>query len=283
MDDSRERWTVSGPRVIEVGGPDEPVREVRVRLVGGRANVVAHDDQDGVRIEVAGVRGRDLTVTWQGGVLEVGHPSLRWESLLDAVRIATTREDRAEISIAVPRAVAVHLGTVTADGLVSGTTERAQVRTVSGTIVVDGVHADVDAKTVSGSIEVFDQHGSFTGDTVSGSLTVQAESLPHLRGKSVSGSLAVDVATAPSTIGATTVSGDVTIRIPAAAGFELTASSVSGRIVAGGERLGEKPGKNGGHISRGDGAVQLTAKTVSGDVTLLHSGGAGRPSDEKHL
>jgi DUF4097 and DUF4098 domain-containing protein YvlB len=154
---------------------------------------------------------------------------------------------------------------------------------VSGTIVVDGVHADVAAKTVSGSIEVFDQHGSFTGDTVSGALTVQAASLPHLRGKSVSGSLAVDVATTPSTIGATTVSGDVTIRIPADAGFDLTATSVSGRIVAGGERLSEKPGKNGGHISRGDGAVQLTARTVSGDVTLLHSGAPGRTSDEKQL
>ncbi len=283
MDENGEQWTVSGPRVIEVGGPDEAVREVRVKLVGGRADVVAHDDQDGVRVEVNAVRGRDLTVTWRDGVLEIGHPSLRWDSLLDAVRVATTREDRAEISIAVPRAVAVHLGTVTADGLVSGTTERAQVRTVSGTIVVDGVHADVDAKTVSGSIEVFDQHGSFTGDTVSGSLTVQAASLPHLRGKSVSGSLAVDVATAPSTIGAITVSGDVTVRIPADAGFDLTATSVSGRIVAGGVRLSEKPGKNGGHISRGDGAVQLTAKTVSGDVTLLHSGASGRPSDEKHL
>ncbi len=181
-----------------------------------------------------------------------------------------------------PRGVAVHLGTVTADGLVSGTSEPAQVRTVSGTIVVDGVHADVDAKTVSGSIEVVDQHGSFTGDTVSGSLTVQAASMPRLRGKSVSGSLAVDLASTPSTIGATTVSGDVTIRIPADAGFDLTASSVSGRVVAGGERLSEKPGRSGGRLSRGDGAVQLVAKTVSGDVTLLQAGAQGRPTMEKH-
>lgn len=268
MDTSGERWTVSGPRVLELGGDDEPVREVKVQLVGGRADVVAHDDQVRVRVEVDGVHGHDVTVTWTDGVLEVGHPALRWDDLLEGLR-HVRGGDRAEVSIAVPRAVAVRLGTVTADGLVSGTTEHAQVRTVSGTIVVDGVHAHVDARTVSGSIEVVDQHGSLTADSVSGSVTVQAVSLPELRGKSVSGSLAVDVATAPSTIGATTVSGDVTVRIPAGSGFDLTAKSVSGRVVAGGELLDGKPGKSGGRISSGDGAVQLVARTVSGDVTLL--------------
>ncbi len=281
MDEDNERWTVSAPRVIEVGGETDPVRQVRVRLIGGRADVVAHDQQEGVRVEVSSVRGRDLTVSWHDGVLEIAHPTLRWDNLLEGLRFVTAREDRADISIAVPRKVAVHLGTVTADGLVSGTSEPAQVRTVSGTIVVDGVHADVDAKTVSGSIEVVDQHGSFSGDTVSGSLTVQAASMPTLHGKSVSGSLAVDLGTTPSTISATTVSGDVTIRIPADAGFDVTATSVSGRVVAGGERLSEKPGKNGGRIARGDGAVQLVAKSVSGDVTLLHAAAPGRPAMEK--
>lgn len=266
-----EQWTVGGPRVIEVGGPEDVPREVRVRLIGGHASVVAQDDLDCVQVEVSSVRGRELVVTWSNGVLEVAHPSLRWESLFEGFRTYFGREDRAEVSIAVPRGVAVRLGTVTGDGLVSGVHASAQVKTVSGTIVVDGVHAHVDAKTVSGSIEVRNQHGHFTGDSVSGSLTVQADSMPHLRAKSVSGSLVVDLGSAPSTLAANTVSGDVTVRIPADSGFELDAKSVSGQVVAGSERLAGKPGKNGGRISRGDGAVQLMAKTVSGDVTLLHA------------
>ena len=264
-----EHWTVAGPRVIEVGGEGDVPHEVKVRLIGGRADVVAHDDLDAVRVEVASVRGRDLVVTWSNGVLDVSHPQLRWDSLLNGFRRSFGREDKAEVSIAVPRGVTVHLGTVTADGLVSGVHAASSVKTVSGTILVDGVHGHVDAKTVSGSIDVRDQHGNFTGDTVSGSLTVQAPELQHLRAKSVSGSLAVDLGSSAATLGASTVSGDVTVRIPADAGFDLDAKSVSGRVVAGGEQLPEKPGRSGGRITRGDGAVQLVAKTDSGDVTLL--------------
>lgn len=268
-----EQWTVSGPKVIEVGGPDDVPRAVKVRVIGGRVDVVGHEDLDSIRVEVASVRGRDLMVTWSDGVLEISHPSLRWESILEGLHGGAGRDDDVDVSIAVPPSVSVHLGTVSADGLVSGVTQGASVRTVSGTVVVDGVHGHLDARTVSGALEVRDQHGSVTGDTVSGSLTVQAAEMPHLRGKSVSGAVAVDLATTPSTLGFSTVSGDVTVRIPADSGFELDARSVSGRVVAGGERLADKPGRAGGRISRGDGAVHLVAKTVSGDVTLLHAGG----------
>ena len=34
-----EKWAVSTPKVIEVGGPDEPVHELRVALVAGRIDV----------------------------------------------------------------------------------------------------------------------------------------------------------------------------------------------------------------------------------------------------
>jgi DUF4097 and DUF4098 domain-containing protein YvlB len=269
-----EQWTVTAPRVIEVGGESDPPREVKLRLVAGRADVIAHDDVDVVRVEVSSVRGRDVLVTWSDGVLEVSHPQLRWDSLLDGIRGAFTREDSAEVSIAVPRGVTVHLGTVKADGLVSGVHADTRVKTVSGTIIVDGVHGHVDAKTVSGSIDVRDQHGTFTGESVSGSLTVQAPELDHLRAKSVSGSLTVDLGSPAAMLGASTVSGDVTVRIPADAGFDLDAKSVSGHVVAGGQRLAEKPGKNGGHLTRGDGGVQVVAKTVSGDVTLLQGSSA---------
>ncbi|HEX5561979.1 MAG TPA: DUF4097 family beta strand repeat-containing protein [Nocardioidaceae bacterium] len=269
-----EQWTVAGPRVIEVGGEGDVPKEVRIRLVGGHASVVAQDDLDSVRVEVSAVKGRDLIVTWSHGVLEISHPSLKWENLFEGFRTYFGREDRAEVSVAVPRSVVVRLGTVTGDGLVSGTNLPAHVKTVSGRIIVDGVHGHVDAKTVSGSIEVRDQHGVFTGDTVSGSLTVQAVAMPQLRAKSVSGSLSIDLGTAPATLAATTVSGDVTVRVPADSGFDVDAKTVSGEVVAGGERLAGKPGNNGGRISRGDKAVHLVAKTVSGDVTLLHADAA---------
>lgn len=268
-----ESWTADGPRVIEVGGTDRPVREVRVRLVAGRADVVAHDDGTGTaRVEVASVRGRPLEVRWHDGVLDVGHPQLTWDSLLDRLRAAFTRDDRAEVSIAVPRDVRVLVGTVSADGLVSGVHGPAEVRTVSGTLVVDGVRGTLLARTVSGEIDVRDHEGVFSGDSVSGSLTVQGGSMPRLHAKTVSGEIGVDLRHAPSVLDVTTVSGDVTVRVPADAGYDVTARSVSGRVVAAGSRLSSSGGPLKGRLTDGDGAVRVSAKTVSGDVTLVRAG-----------
>ena len=275
-----ESWTVERPRVIEVGGSHEHVREVRVRLVAGRVDVVVAEDADGgATVDVASVRGRPVEVSWRDGVLDVGHPQLRWDSLLDRVRGALTREDEVEVTIAVPRDVALSLGTVTADGFVSGTAGRADVRTVSGTLVLDGLRSDVTARTVSGRIDVRDHEGTFHGDSVSGSLTVQGTRIPRLHGKTVSGEIGVDLRTVAggatgtpaSVLDVTTVSGDVTVRVPGDVGYDVSAKSVSGRVVAGTSRMGGSPGQRGGRLRDGDGAVRLVARTVSGDVTLLRS------------
>lgn len=275
-----ESWTVDAPRLIEVGGPDDPVRELRVRVVAGRVDVVASDDADaGAVVEIAAVRGRPLEVSWREGALDIGHPQLRWDSLLDRVRGVLTREDEVEVTVTVPRQLALSLGTVAADGFVSGTSGTADVRTVSGTLVLDGLRGAVTARTVSGRIDVRDHEGSFHGDSVSGSLTVQGTHIPRLHGKTVSGEIGVDLRALPAgatrtpatVLDVTTVSGDVTVRVPDGAGYDVSAKSVSGHVVAGTSRLGGSPGQRGGRLRDGDGAVRLVARTVSGDVTLLRS------------
>jgi len=282
-----EHWTVDGPRVIEVGGPDEVPQHVAVRLIGGQVDVVAHDDVDIITVEVSRTSGRPLEVSWRNGRLEVAHPRLGWDGMLDGVFSATGlgSGSSAEVSIAVPRGVTVHLGTVSAEGLVSGTTAPAEVRTVSGTVVVDRVRGHVDARTVSGSIEVRRHLGSLTGNTVSGSLTVQAVTMEHLRANTVSGTLTVDLESAPSTVLAKSVSGDVVVRIPADAGFEVSAKSVSGRVTAGSERVARRPGKVEGVLREGSPDVKVVAQTVSGDVTVLRAlaGTASAVSTEKSL
>lgn len=283
-----ERWVVDGPRVIEVGGENEVVRQVRARLVGGRVDVVARrrdddrldggdgdhdgDNHAGVTVEVGDVRGRPLEVSWHDGVLDVGYPRLTWDSLRGRGRGGGPgRQDVAEVSIAVPAAVDVQLGTVSAHGLVSGVRGLTEVRTVSGTLVVDGVTGALHARSVSGEVDVRGHDGTVTGDSVSGSLTVQGR-IPHLRGKTVSGEVGIDLGTAPTDVGVVTVSGDVTVRVPADAGYDVRARSISGHVVAVDERLSGRAGPVKGRLADGDGAVRLVARTVSGDVTLLRAG-----------
>lgn len=268
-----ESWTVDGPRVIEVGGPADRPQHVEVRLIAGRVDVIAHDDLDSITVEVNLIEGNPLEVSWTQGRLEVAHPTVKWEGMLDSLFSGKLMRAKAtaEVSIAVPRGVSVHLGTVSAEGLVSGTTAGAEVRTVSGTIVVDHVRGLVDARTVSGSIDVRHQEGPLTGDTVSGSLTVHAVTMEHLRAATVSGGLTVDLQSAPSTLLTKSVSGDVVVRIPSDAGFEVTATSVSGRVTAGSEQVTRRPGKVQGVLREGDPDVKITAQTVSGDVTVLRA------------
>ena len=222
-----QEWQVAEPKVIEIGPGDAGVRELQVRLGVGRVDVVA-SSEPGATVEVTMVRGRPVDVRWDDGVLRVVQPQLSWDGLLDIIKAGFSRDDAAEISIAVPHDTRVSLGTVLADGLLAGLTAPASVRTVSGALVLDGVSADVTARTVSGSLDVRDQDGSITADTVSGALTVHAVRLPALKAKTVTGALAVDLRAPRGHLLVNTVSGDVTVRIPASAGYAVDAKSASG-------------------------------------------------------
>jgi hypothetical protein len=271
-----EKWAVSGPKVIEIGGPDEIVHELRVALVAGRVDVVAHDEDEGARVEVHRVHGRELEVTWERGSLVVRHPQVRWDNILEGIRGMARGEDSADLSIAVPRGTSVQVGTVSADGLVAGLHAPAMVRTVSGALVLDGVHGTVGARTLSGQVDVRDQHGPLSGESVSGSLTVQAVEVDDLDLKTVSGALAVDLTSPARRISLKSVSGDLTVRIPAGSGFRFDAASVSGNVVADGRRIASGPtGHRAGELREGDEAVRISAKSVSGDVTLLRAATTG--------
>ena len=85
-----------------------------------------------------------------------------------------------------------------------------------------------------------------------------------------SGALSLDVTTGTSSVTATTVAGDVTVRLPAGKGVHVKAQSVSGRLVVDGEEhKGATPGQRRVDLSTGDGACYVSANTVSGHVTVL--------------
>jgi hypothetical protein len=261
---TQESWVVSGPQVIEV----DEVRSLRVQLVAGRVDVVTHD-APGARIEVHGVDGRPLEVSLIDGELRVGYQFTLagWEGFLEKFRNFRDR-DRADVSIAVPRDLPTKVGTVSAEGLVAGIQAAASVSTVSGSVVVDGTVGRLNANSVSGEIVVRDHTGELSLNTVSGELAASG-ALTRVQANSVSGELALDVTSGSTSIEATTVSGDVTVRVPRGEGVNVTANAVSGRLVVDGEdHGGSMPGRR--VVLRTDGARStVTASTVSGNITLL--------------
>ena len=246
-----EKWIVhpGETRVIDL----ESVRELKVGLVGGQIDVIAHDEPS-ARIEVHGVTVKDLRIEMNDGRLEIDHPQLRWDNFLEVFRNFGAGGPRAEVSVAVPRAVALTLGVVSASALVSGLRTDARLNTVSGDIIVDGLVGDV---TVTGAVT------KASIDTVSGAMLVDS--------------------TGPvQSIALNSVNGAATIRLDRGLPANYVSRSVSGRVqIDGHVRSGSGPTNFTGSTGALAGQfVDVRANTVSGEITVLRRGISGLRPEE---
>src|SRR5207247_1766618 len=104
-------------------------------------------------------------IVHDGTSLVIDHPQLAWDNFIDVFR-SFRGNARADISIMVPRAVALKLGVVSANALVSGLTEDASLSTVSGELVADGLRGDLQLNSVSGEIGVRNHEGAVVARSV---------------------------------------------------------------------------------------------------------------------
>lgn len=263
-----QQWRIETPQSIELEG----VRRLEVRMVAGDVNVVGRTEDaeaGAAAVEVSAVEGQ-LLVSLENGTLTIAHERLSWGGLLDWVG---NRKARATVSVSVPADCPVELGVVSADAVVSGiTADRTAVKSVSGNVTLDGVRSDITAQTVSGDLETRQLSGTLRFTTVSGDLTVVNGASDTVKAETVSGDLTLDLdLQTGGRIDVSSVSGDLTLRMPESAGLTVDVKTMSGSLDSAfdGVRTERKPGKSTLQGQVGDGDGRLTAKTVSGDVTLL--------------
>ncbi|WP_438354581.1 DUF4097 family beta strand repeat-containing protein [Microbacterium sp. CJ88] len=265
-----EKWIIhpGETRVIDI----ETVRSLKVGLVGGQIDVVAHDDP-GVRIEVHAVTIKDLRIEVTGDTVEIDHPQLRWDNFLEVFRNFGAGGPKAEISVAVPRDVALNLGVVSASALVSGIRHDTRLNTVSGDTIVDGLTGDLSVNAVSGDVQARQVIGGLSANSVSGDVaitgTVRSASID-----TVSGALLVDSTGPIQRVDFNTVSGNATIRLDEGHPANYTVRSVSGHVqVDGVVRSGHGSGPTTNYVgSTGELSgmfADVRVNTVSGDVTVL--------------
>lgn len=259
-----DSWTVTGPQVIEV----DEVHSVRVALVGGRVDVVGRDEP-GARIEVHAVTGRPLEVVLDGGELKVGYAFALsgLEQFVEKFRTFTSR-DRADVHLAVPRAVAARVAAVSAEGMLAGVVGDASVTTVSGQVVTDSTRGALTATTVSGEVVVRGHEGDLRLNAVSGEATASG-ALDRVTATTVSGPVLLDLAAPATSVHVTSVSGDVTTRLRDGAGARVEARTVSGHVLVGGHD--HRPRTPGTVVAElpGTDPVPLSVTTVSGDVVVI--------------
>ncbi len=272
-----EKWLIAPgeERVIDI----ESATRLKVGLVGGQVDIVAHDEP-GIRIEVHGVTIKDLRVESHGGEVEIDHPQLGWDNFLEVFRNFGSGGPRAEVSVAVPRSIALNLGVVSAGALVSGIRNDARLSTVSGDIIVDTLIGDLTVNSVSGDVQVRGLNGSLTANSVSGDVAVTG-AVRKATIDTVSGSALVDAAGDVNTINLNTVAGASTVRLDETLAANYVARSLSGRILIDGvERNSSGPSNYTGSSGELSGRfVDVRANSVSGSITVLRRATASVADD----
>ena len=265
---AQEKWLIQPgeSRTIDV----EVVRALKVGFIGGQIDIIGHDEPS-ARVEVHSVTGRDLKITIDGDRLEIDHPQLRWDNFIEVFK-SMKSSARADVSVLVPREVALKFGVVSASALISGLRTNARLSTVSGDIVVDGLVGDLELNSVSGELSARDHTGRIAAHTVSGDITV-AGAISRLSADSVSADVMADITGTPDEVQINTVSGDPTIRIPEALGARYRANTVSGRVQLDNVVVVGSAGKGyTGTTGSLDGFwVDIQVNSVSGNVSVLRS------------
>jgi hypothetical protein len=292
-----EEWLVDGPRVIDVGNDRERVEKVVVAIIGGHVDIVTHDEGYGARVEVSGVDGLPLRVSWDGRTLKVMHGKDGESSFLDTLRriVEQMSGQRADVSISVPASARASVSTASAPIVASGLRRGLTANTVSGEMTISDVQGRSTVNTVSGATECADLAGEVKINSVSGAVTVQSSDIPRARINTVSGEIALDLLNGRLDVQSNSVTGDVTIRAPFT-GYAVTATSATGQVIVDGQSLHSGgrsgmppggwgdgiPGSSGGKgatLRSGDESLTLRANSVSGDVILLRATGSGSAAE----
>lgn len=262
---TQQKWLVDGAKVIDV----DAVRNLKVGVIAGQVNIIGHDEP-GARVEIHSVHGREIKVTLEGGNLEIDHAQLRWDNFIEVFK-SFSGTAKADISITVPRDVALKFGVVSASALISGLTEDATISTVSGEVVVDDVSGDLQLNSVSGEIAVRGHYGNIAAKSISGDITVSGE-IMRFTAETVSGDLFADVTGVPDEIRLSTVSGTITTRLAADVPAQYKINTVSGRLQL---DQAEITGVRGSFTSKygvlDKHWLDFKANTVSGNISVLHA------------
>jgi hypothetical protein len=262
---AEEKWLLDGPKVIDLG----PVRKLKVALIRGQVDIVGHDEPT-TRVEVHSVSGKDLRVSLDDGVLEIDHPQLRWDNFIDVFR-SFHGSARSDVSILVPRDIALNLGVVSSTGLVSGLRSDAAISTVNGDLVIDGLTGDITLNAVNGELAVQNHTGRISAHTVNGEITASG-AISRFSSDGVSGDVFLDITGTPDEIKVNTVNGSVTARLEEGNAAEYRINTVNGRIQLDDVQVTGVRGTYTGKFGSLDRSfLEFRANTVSGSVTVLHT------------
>jgi len=152
-----------------------------------------------------------------------------------------------DMELSLPSGVSARVETTSGDLAIRAENSHIQTLSVSGDQHLTGTSLDLKLKTTSGDVHLNDFGGSAAVTTASGDVRIACGEKPE-------------------SIEATTMSGDVSIRLPVNTNPFVRASSVSGDVEVRNARTISRPGKSYVENPGSDG--EITAHTMSGDIII---------------
>jgi len=263
---SLEKWLIAPgqAKIIDV----ELVRRLKVGLIGGKIDVIGHDEP-GARIEVHSVTGKELKISMDGDALEIDHPQLRWDNFIEVFG-AFRGTAQADLSLMVPRDVALKLGVVSADALVTGLRNDAKLSTVSGDLVIDDVSGDLELNAINGEISVRNHVGTIGVHTVTGEVTVSGN-IRRFSVDGVSSDVFLDLTDTPDQVNSSTISGDLTVRLGSDIAVRYSLNTVTGTLQLDEQTVRATLGRGyqGSTGSLDNEFLELNANAVSGSISVV--------------
>jgi DUF4097 and DUF4098 domain-containing protein YvlB len=169
-------------------------------------------------------------------------------------------------------------GTVSAETVngsitVSGQAREISAESVNGAVQVSGASTHTKAESVNGSVVVRGASGDLDASTVNGRLEVSGGAFARAHLETVSGSLSFEGALASgASLQAETVSGSVTIALPADVAADFSIATFSGGVENGfgptAKRVSQYTSEKELEFSTGGGGASVSVHTLSGGVTL---------------
>jgi hypothetical protein len=257
-------WNIAEPTRLDLKGE---VKDLQVRLVGGRLNVVGADGP--ARVEVSAIGERPVTVTLDDdGVLHVSHGSVpKWPGFLWWLFHGRFKVD---VSVVVPVETPATLRVVSGSVIVSSLRAGVRVDTTSARVTLLGLDGRVSAKVISGSIEALTLDGEVDLETVSGEIVVADSAARKVHARAVSGSITCDLdnPSVDTDVRLETISGEITARVREDSDLRVQLNAVSGRVISAFPGL-DQVGRNTVVGQLGAGTGRLAANATSGTITLL--------------
>lgn len=184
-----------------------------------------------------------------------------------SIEIVTISGDVKTINIGGELDIETISGNINIDTALKG----IECTTISGTITVNDVSGDSEISTISGDLSIQRLRGSLEATSVSGEIKlIDITEAEKVKSETVSGDLAYTGDAHPNgTYKLNSHSGDIIMKLPAGASFEISGSSFSGDISSDFDLdISNKAMSHKLSGSVGKGETDIEVNTFSGDIQI---------------